>query len=347
MADNHVQFCPAGYVKGNQGSNMRIGKLPNSKLKAMILDRLPAFGKNVLGGPAVGTDCAILDYGKNACVLTTDPITGAAHDIGRLAVHVACNDLAAAGACPLGLLVTALVPPRTSAADLKRVVRDLIKTANTIPVDIIGGHTEVTSSVNRLLLSITAVGRVEKSQLIQGGGARPGDSLVLTKSAGLEGTAIIARSHAGELSRCFGRRFVEHAQRFLQQISVVKEGRIAAKFRSHAMHDVTEGGVLGAVWEMAEASGRGVIIDQVRIPIEPETRSICRHYRIDPLRLISSGALLIAAAEGHRLVPLLERSGIHAAVIGTFSLKKTKVLVFGNRRIPIIEPGPDELYKVV
>ncbi len=326
---------------------MRIGKLPNSMLKSVVLNYLPASGKNVLCGAGIGTDCAALDYGKYACVLTTDPITGAVHDIGRLAVHIACNDLAAAGAKPLGLLVTILAPPAASVADFKRVTRDLIKTAVAIPVAIIGGHTEVTPAVNRFLLSITAVGRVGKRQLIKSSGARPGDALILTKSAGLEGTAIIAREHEQELVRQFGQARVKRAQRFIDRISVVPEGRIAAACGAHAMHDVTEGGVLGAVWEMAEAAGRGAIIDQASIPIEPETRDICRVYGINPLRLISSGAMLIACAPGCGLVPKLKKKGIPAVIIGRITSAETRTLISGPRRLPIVEPGPDELYKVV
>jgi len=326
---------------------MRIGKLPNSVLKKIVFDRLRISGKDVLSGPGIGHDCAALDFGKNTCILTTDPITGTAHDIGRLAVHIACNDLAAAGAIPLGLLVTILAPPDASVAGFKRMTRDMIKTAAAIPVDIIGGHTEVTPAVNRFLLSITAVGRVGKSRLIQSSGARPGDALILTKSAGLEGTAIIARDHEKELVRQFGQARVKRAQRFIDRISVVKEGRIAAEFGAHAMHDVTEGGVLGAVWEMAEASGRGAIIDKDSIPIEPETRDICRVYGINPLRLISSGAMLIACSAGGGLVRKLKKKGIPAVTIGRITSAEARTLVSGTRRLPIVEPGPDELYKVV
>jgi len=326
---------------------MKTGKLPNKLLKDIILNELAKNRSEVILRPRIGEDCSVLDFGEYACVLSCDPITGTANEIGRLAVHVSCNDIASCGVEPIGLLVTILCPENGTLEELKKITDQLNEAASSINIDILGGHTEVTNAVNRYVLTCTAVGRCLKGEFISTSGAKPGDELVLTKHAGLEGTAIIAFEKEKELIEVFGSELVETAKSYMDNISVVKDGIISAKFGAHAMHDVTEGGVLGAVWEMCEASGTGVRIDAGMIPVTGPTEKICAFYNINPLKLISSGCMLIATADGNSLVKELSKNGIPAAIIGKMDSGPERIVNIDGSAEIIEPPAEDELYKVV
>lgn len=274
-------------------------------------------------------------------------ITGAENEVGRLAVHISCNDVASCGAEPLGLLVTILVPPKATQKDLELVMSQISDTANSLNVDIIGGHTEVTGAVNRFVIITTAVGNVLKDKLVSTSGAQAGDDIIITKYAGIEGTAIIAHDKESELLDKVEKDILEKAKFLVNDISVLKEGMIAGQYGVNSMHDITEGGVLGAVWEVTEASGKGAIVYSERIPVLEETIKLCQIYNIDPLRLISSGCMIITCRNGSELVKELERNGVKATIIGQITASNEKRLVLKDSYIDISEPLSDELYKVV
>lgn len=326
---------------------MEIGKIPNTVLKEIILDKIKGSRKEILVRPKVGEDCCAVDFGDNVCVLSSDPITGAINEIGRLAVHISCNDVASCGAEPLGVLVTILVPPRATEEELELVMTQICDTANSLNVDIIGGHTEVTSAVNRFVIITTAVGSVLKDKLVTTSGAQEGDDIIITKYAGIEGTAIIAHDREEELCSKLEKDVIESSKALVKNISVVKEGIIAGRFGVNSMHDITEGGVLGAIWEVTEASGKGALVYNDKIPIMDETLKICGIYNINPLKLISSGCMIITCKNGSELVMQLESEGVKATIIGQITNSLEKRLVLEDGYIDIAEPLSDELYKVV
>lgn len=326
---------------------MEIGKVPNDILKHIILNKIKNTREEVLVRPKIGEDCCAIDFGENACVLTSDPITGAVNEVGRLAVNISCNDIASSGVEPIGLLVTILAPAGTTEDDLDLVMTQLCNAAAELNVDIIGGHTEITNAVTRFVINTTAVGKVLKSKMVTTSGAKPGDDVIMTKSAGLEGAAIIAHDKGNQLENVLGKELVNRAKEFIHQTSVVKEGVIAGNFGVHSMHDVTEGGILGAVWEVAEASEFGIQIFRDHILVEPETVEICNYYNINPLKLISSGCMIITCTNGPALVKKINDQGIKAAIIGKITTETPKKLVAGNHSEDILQPESDELYKVI
>ncbi|MCL2810283.1 MAG: AIR synthase family protein [Clostridia bacterium] len=326
---------------------MRTGKLTNFELQRLILSELGPNRNDVLLGPGVGEDCAALRFGDEACVLSTDPITAAGSKLGQLAVQVSVNDVAAAGAEPLGVLLTVLAPPEATPEDIGKVVREAAEEAAAQGLQIIGGHTEVTDAVRRMVLSSTVVGRVKLEALKRTGGARPGDALVMTKQAALEGTAILAQDAAHKLRNSLTELELSEAHRLIGKLSVLPEGRIAAQSGATAMHDATEGGVLGAAWEMAEASGLGLCLRLDDIPVRPVTRKLCDALGIDPLRLISSGVMLIAHPNGEMLCETLGQQEIHAAIIGEFTAGPERVLLCGQRETPLPPPEGDEIYRAL
>lgn len=324
---------------------MKSGKLPSDVLEKRILSSFRFKREEVLVRSKVGEDCSVLDFGEYACVVSTDPITGASNEIGRLAVHISCNDVAANGVEPFGLLFTILAPEGTTLEVLQDIVRQAAEEAASLKVEIIGGHTEITPAVNRIVVSTTAIGRAAKDRVVTSSGAKPGDYIILTKWVGLEGTAIIAHDFEKRLRGRMDDALLESAQAMMGHISVVKEGMIAGKMGATAMHDVTEGGVLGALWELAEASGVGLRIYRDKIPVRPETRTICEEFGLNPLKLISSGCMLITCRDGQGMLEALNREGIPASIIGEV-VEEGRTLVSGEREEPIDPPESDELYKV-
>ncbi len=321
---------------------MRIGKLDNDQLNELILSKFRHTRSEVVCSPRIGVDCAAVDLGGRLAVLSTDPITSAANNLGQLTVHVSCNDAAAAGAEPVGLLVTLLAPPTATEADIARVADELALAAEQAGVEIIGGHTEVTDSVTRMVTCATVLAKAGEHGVLDARDVRAGNELVLTKSAGLEGAAILASDFSALLSGVPKEALVQ-ARGFFQEVSVVKEGLYAAAHGAVAMHDVTEGGVLGAVWEMAEAARCRVVIDRAAIPIHPATAEIAAALGLDPLRLLSSGAMLIACVDGDALVRGLRELGIPAAKIGRTVQGSGACFTDGTQIAP---PCADELYKL-
>ena len=320
---------------------MRIGKLDNDALNELILNKFAHTRKEVVCSPHVGVDCAAVDLGGRIAVLSTDPITAAGKHIGSLTVHVSCNDAAAAGAEPIGLLVTLLAPPSTTESDIAGVADELSLAAKSANVEIIGGHTEVTDSVTRMITNATVIAKAGDRGIITPAGVKEGDDIVITKWACLEGTSIIANDFACRLSDMEAGE-LDEARGFVELVSVVKEGLYAYSKGAHAMHDVTEGGVFGAAWEMSEASGIGMEIYAENVPVKAVTRKICQKLSIDPLRLLSSGAMMIACPNGAELVKGLISIGINAAVIGKAHGNGVR-LSTGETILP---PEADELYKL-
>ena len=296
---------------------MQIGKVPENVLKRSVFKQIQYKRDEVILGPGVGEDCAAVELaGDEVFVLSTDPITGSAHEIGRLAVHITANDLATAGADPIGLMLTVLLPPGTEEPELRALMKEVLRECETLNMAVMGGHTEVTSAVNQILVSVTGVGKVKKDRLIATGGIKPGQELVMTKYAGLEGTGIIASEKEQELLTRYPSSFIEEAKAMLDMVSVVKDAKIAREFNVTAMHDVTEGGIFGALWEVAVASKVGLEIELNKIPIKQQTVEICEFFDLNPYLLISSGSMLIAADRGSDIVDALKKQGIEAAVIG-------------------------------
>lgn len=327
---------------------MKIGKLPNDLLKSIVFSNINYKRDEVITRAGIGEDCAVLNLGNDLCVVSTDPITGASKNLGKLAVHISCNDVASNGAEPVGLLMTILAPEGTKKEDIELIMREAGETAEKLNVEIIGGHTEISSAVNRIVVSTTVIGRQAKENFASKDSIRTGDKILLTKYAGLEGTAIIAYELENELKDKVSYQVIEKAKKYMEMISVVKEGLLSSKIGALYMHDVTEGGVLGAIWEMSNAISKGVKIFKEKIPLTNETKSICEVLNIDPLKLISSGSMLIISPKekADTLISELISNNINVSLIG--EIIEEGILIEDEGVIKeIFPPESDELYKVI
>ncbi len=321
---------------------MRIGKLTNEQLDRLIISKLKHTRSEVRMAPGIGVDCTAVDIGNRLTVLSCDPITAAESRIGSLSVNVCCNDAAASGAEPIGLMVTLLLPPAVTEQEISDLMDELIEAAERANVDVIGGHTEITSAVTRIVTCTTVIAREGKNGAISPRGMRDGDWLIMTKHAGLEGANIIA-DYIDGLHSILTDEETAQAHGFAAETNVVKEGLYAADHGATAMHDATEGGVLGAAWEMADASGVGLTIDKDAVRVHPVTEKLCKACGVDPLRLISSGCMLIACADGAKMTEGLRSIGVDACIIGRAGGEGVR---FADGSI-IEPPDADEIYKVV
>lgn len=333
-------------MRREAGGRIPVGKVPPDVLNELVYRHLGVRRADVLVHSAFGEDCAVVDFGGDLAAVTTDPITGAGQDLGWYALLIGTNDLAAAGAEPMAVVLTILLAPDRAADDLARIMRDAGTAAASLGVEIAGGHSEVVGGLDRTIVVVTAFGRVPRGRLIRSGSAQQGDAVLLTKAAGIEGTAILADVRGADLAGALGEAGVERARAFRERLSVLPEARAAAAVGAHAMHDVTEGGVLGAVYEMAAASGLGVLLDADRVPVLPETRAICDAVGADPLALIGSGALLVATSEPERTRRAIESAGVAATVIATLGPGVRRVRRAG-REGPLEPPDRDELWRVL
>lgn len=327
---------------------MKIGKVPESVLKRSILRQIHTKREEVLIGAGVGEDCAILALKDDEVfVVSTDPVTGTTKDAGALAVQITANDLASSGAEPVAVLVSALLPEETEEPQIRELMRQMEERCASLHIQIVGGHTEVTRTVNQPVLTVTGIGKAKKDRIVTTRGARPGQDVVLSKWIALEGTSIIAKEKEKELLTKYPSHLVEEAKAFDRFLSIVPEAAAAGKAGVTAMHDVTEGGIFGALWELAESSGVGLEIDLKRIPVRQETIEVCEFFGLNPYELISSGSLLMVTDDGLDLVRKLEAEHIHAAVIGKIREGNDRVVINEEERRFLEPPKADELYKVV
>lgn len=326
---------------------MKIGKIHPDQLQEDIIEKINYHRQDILLHAGIGEDCAVIDFGDQVAVISSDPITGATEKAGYLAVHVACNDLAATGAEPVALQVILLLPETTTNSKMTGIMEELHTTSAELQVEISGGHTEVLSSISQPLIIITAIGRAGRDSYVATGGARAGDQLLVTKGLGIEGTYILATDYRDKLLKLgVSQSTIDRALDYEQDLSVLSEGLLAAKMGVHAMHDITEGGLYGALEEVARASGRGYEIYPDQFVIRKETAEITHKLGIDPAGLISSGSMLIATDRGQQLVDKLAAAGIKSSIIGKVRDSGSCIKNAGEMQ-QLQWSGKDELWRLM
>jgi len=301
-------------------------RIPAGKLPAPLLDELlvryTVDDPRVVVGPGIGRDAAIIEMGDRYLVAKSDPITYATERIGFYAVHVNANDVACSGATPRWFLATVLLPEKEASSALaERIFAQLAEACRGLGIALCGGHTEIVAGLPRTIVAGQMLGEVAPEEYLTSAGAQMGDAVILTKGFALEGTAILATEKRNELRGVLSDAELARAAELLDRpgISVVRNAQLAiAAGGVHALHDPTEGGVATGLWEVAKAAGVGLLIDEAKLGVLPACEVVCRHYGLDPLGLIASGALAVIAAEERApaIVERLQSEGIAAGVIG-------------------------------
>lgn len=330
----------------------KIGKLDLAYLEE-LLAKIPIKDKRVVIGPRIGEDAAVIDSGDRYLVAKTDPITFTPDKLGWYAININANDVACMGAQPKWFLACLLLPEKKTDKKLvDDIFEDLLQACRQLNISLCGGHTEITYGIERPIMAGMMLGEVEKEKLVINSRAKVGDNIILTKGIAIEGTSIIAREKEEELIKIFPREFIALAKEFIYQpgISVVREALLANEAAVvKAMHDPTEGGLLSGVYELAKGCGKGLIINKSDIFIFPETYKLCNYYKLDPLGLIASGALLIVVAEAYakKILELLNEEKINAAIIGQIAEKSKGIKILKDDKLEdIIPPPADEITKL-
>jgi hydrogenase expression/formation protein HypE len=326
-----------------------VGKLP-ARLLAEVLANAPINDPNIVLGPGPGLDCAVLDVGDDLLVLKSDPITFTTDQIGYYLIQVNANDIATTGAEPRWLLITLLLPEnKTTSESVRQLTGEIFDACSKLNVSVIGGHTEVTTGLDKPIAVATMLGVVTRDRLVVPTGACPGDRILVTKGVPIEATAILAREYSDSLVGAFSESDVNKAQDYLMDpgISVVRDSKIALDAGAvTAMHDPTEGGIINALWELADACQHTLVVDSTRIPVLPLAALICGHFKIDPLSAISSGALLITSPpdESMKIAKSLTDAGINCSDIGYIQAGKSMVYDSADgRNLELPRPDQDEI----
>ncbi|HID04895.1 MAG TPA: hypothetical protein EYP20_03720, partial [Aigarchaeota archaeon] len=317
-------------------------KLPGDVLSRSVLRYRGRGRGDVILWPKYGEDAGAVKLGGETLVIASDPITGSKNLVGWLAVHINANDVAVCGAKPTWMSSCILLPKGSKAEDFRNIASQIDRAARSIDVAVITGHSEIAPHTSSPIVVGTMTGRLVSKRLITSSGAKPGDYIVMSKTAGLEGTAILSTDFSKILEeKGIHPATIKKASRYYSKISIVKEAlQLAKSGLATAMHDPTEGGVIGGLYELCSASGCGFEIHVDKIPVSREVRLICDALDIDPLRLISSGVLLASVRK-----PPKSRE---FKLIGRVTKRKEGMRIIsktGETRIK--NPPADELWRIL
>lgn len=327
---------------------MKSGKISEAILKRSVLKQLHMENAATVVASSVGEDCGAVKLEK-ACqvAISSDPIFGDMDDPKALAERTvlrAINNLAASGATPLGLSMVVLLPTSAKEPQLRKLMEELERAAKAFSMDILSGHTEVTRSVSQCIVMVTAMGKA--NEVVRTSGVKPGMDIVVSKWIALSGTLQLLERKKEALREHFSQPFLNQAKKLEVCLPILSEAAVAVSSGVSAMHDVSEGGIFGALWDMAEASGVGLEIDLKKIPIRQETVEICEYLGVNPYKLVSGGCLLMATEDGLGLVRELENQGIPCALIGKATHGNDRVLINEDERRFLETPQKDEIYLV-
>ena len=347
---------------------MKTGKISESILKRSVLKQIEKVHSEVLKGAGVGEDCAFLSWEKHddnkdadsgGMAVSTQTVALGISDAAFLAVMAAANNLAAAGALARTVTLAVTLPEGAEEILLRELMEQALDCCRKLKIQIVGGHTEVSRSVRQPVVTATVIGEYKKNAVLkdaekekQAAGktdvySPAGLDIVVSKWIGMEGTSIIAKEKERELLKRFPPVLVKMAGEQREYLSVASEAATALKSGVYAMHDVRNGGIFGALWEISRKLGVGLCVDLKKIPVRQETIEICEFYNLNPYELISGGMLIMLTRDGQRLAEDLENKGINGIVIGSTNDGNDKIIV-NQEEIRYLEPPvPDEINKLL
>ena len=281
-------------------------------------------------------------------ISSSDPITGAVERAGWHAVNVSANDVATTGVMPEALTVVILTPEKTEEAIIKQITSEIRQAATGLGIMYSDPQVVVSRSLLRSITIVTAFGSGDR--FVTSSDSKEGDSILMTKTAGIEGTSILSRLTS--VLKLVGEETAEKGSSLVNDLSILKEARIAfSTNRVHAMHDATEGGIVGSVLEMSLASKLGFELNCDLVPVDDSTKITCAKLGVDPLRLIGSGTLLIACprASSNQIAEALKIQGVRCTEIGRFRNSNFgRWLIRQGRRTKLIQNSvQDELWSVL
>ena len=325
---------------------MRRGKISENVLKRSVLKNIKTQRKEVINGAGVGTDCAVLSLEGYDIALSTTPVTAPLEDISSYAIPMALNNIAVTGAEPVGVMLSILLPEKTEEDELRQMMEQAQELCGKCGADIIGGHTEVVPDIGQPILTVTGVGKLKSARGDSLRGVKANQDIVISKWIGLEGTVRLARERREELCTRYPERMIDEAAGYDKYLSVIPEAATAMKSGVCGMHDISRGGVFGALWELAQRAGVGLEIDLKKIPVKQETIEICEFFELNPYELLSGGCLIMTTEDGEALAAALKREHIPAVVVGRTTNGNDRVIYNEDEKRYLDRPKTDQIYLV-
>lgn len=327
---------------------MKVGKISEPMLKRSVLKRISYKNPDIFSGAGLGKDFAAMRLGVDEeLIMSTDTVTYGLDNIAFYGIIKASNNIAASGGIMKGVMVSIIMPKNTMESELNFLMREISGVCKKMQIEIIGGHTEAVSYVTEMIVTFTGIGTRKKDTNISIDKIEPGMDIVMSKEIALEGTAILSYEREEELLKRFQKSFLDRAKEALQFLSVESEAAVAVNCGVSAMHDVSKGGIFGALWELGSATGLGLLVYLDKINIRQETIEITELLEVNPYTLISGGALLMVTKNGTELKRELEENGINAEVIGYMTNSNDRVVIKGEERRYLEPPKGDEIVKGV
>lgn len=336
---------------------MEKGKVPENVLKRSVFPQIRTKRKEILRGAGIGCDCATFSFPGEGEMLTcvqeaalASKGAAAAGDREEEAfmtiaglIQKCANNLAAGGGRPVAVLITLLLPEETAEPEIRMLMEEAGKKCGELSLQIAGGQTRITGAVRQPVATVTGFARAWRTEGTLGR-AEPGQDLVVSKWIGLQGTAWIAIHNRTKLLQRYPAWLVDAAEGFGACLSVIPEAEIAVKAGVCAMHDASEGGIFGALWEMAEGAGVGLTVDMRKLPLRQETVEICEYCGVNPYELLSGGCLLMATRDGPGLTAALEAEHIPAVIVGRITDNNDRILMNGEEIRYMDRPKRDSLF---
>lgn len=344
---------------------MNSGKVPVNVLKRSVLRQLKNKRSEIANSAGLGADCAIFEPFSEGQLVTcvqegvvelcceNDLAEAEREDPSvmpmRRFFQKCANNLATAGAEPVAAELVIFLPETVEEPELKALMEEAEKAADDLNIQIIGGQTRVSSAVRQPIATATGYGILSEVAVTQvsAGKNLAGQDIIITKWIGLEGTADLATRNREKLLERYPAYLVEEAAAFDRYYSILPEAATAVKSGGCTMHDVSEGGVFAALWEMAEGAGVGLTIDMKKLPLRQETVEVCEFCNVNPYELRSGGSLIIASPEGTAVVEALAAEGIPAVIVGRFTDSNERLILNEDEVRYMDRPQRDEIYKSV
>lgn len=335
----------------------KVGKIDLTTFTSFLLQRLGKKDSTVIVPPLTGVDAAVIDIGNdNVLIIAEDPIFSIPKQplemFGWYTVHIGASDIAVMGVKPRYMTYSLLMPPETNNKDLRTIIDSIHTAALELDISIVGGHTGYYPGfATPTIGGVTVFSVAKKNEYVTPAGAQPGDDVILTKGPAIETVGILAVLHEKELQKKYPQKLINKGKALCKQITVIQDALTAMQTGGvTAMHDATEGGVIGGLFEIANASNVGMEIDESLFILPDEVSMVCDAFHIDPIAAIAEGSLLITAHATHsdRIIKNLKKQGINASIIGTVTDdKKTRVLKRRNGlTVPLSIPEQDPFWPV-
>lgn len=323
------------------------GKISESVLTRSVLRQIKTKRNEVICGAGIGEDCAVLSFDDSEeTVLSTNPVSAPTDMVCVYGIHKALNNIAIAGAEPVAVMLSAMLPEGIEEKELQNMMKQTENLCAALHVELIGGHTQVMEELKEPIVTVTGIGKREKGIAVNAHAVRAGQDVVVSKWIGLEGTVRIAKEHKNELMTRYPVKMIDEAIAFEHFLSIIPEAATAVMSGVCGMHDVSQGGIFGALWELAQKAGVGLEINLKKLPIRQETVEICEFYNLNPYELLSGGCLLMTTEDGVALTMALEKEGIPAVIVGKTTAGNDRVLFNEEEQRFLEPPKADQFYQL-